>query len=293
MNKNILITAIKNYRLDNRDKFQLINSILSEYRAQKTNFKQSILSEKLELDLSTFIGEINEVSLETSAMSKGRLNLIWSDLTNYIENDDNMGKTMYRVIWKNFKNYLLDNFPQLRFKANYVESAAMHRSYIFFEESTFHARTLYELLDDPQITDSVAKPIYALVFLMFGVLGFCISPFVALFDAITRKPEDTKELQQMINNLENFPEEKKTSLISNVTNTYHQSASSLCSSTASKQLLACLDSEWPINEKWSQLSSYMTRRKGEYFHNNGRLLFNVIKEHLDEYSTATTIMTPT
>jgi hypothetical protein len=285
MNKGILIRAVKNSRLTNMVKLQLMNSILSEYRIQKTNFKQSILSQKLERKLSDFLNAVNEVSLETNASHRGRLNLIWTDLTNYIENENNMGKTMYRVIWKNFEKYLLDNFPQLRFKANYVESAAMHRYYIFFEESTFHARMLYELMDDPQITSSIGKPVYALVILMCGVLGFCISPFVALFDAITRKPVDTNELQQMVNNLESFPEEKRARLISNVINSYRQSASSN-SSTESKQLLSFLDSPWPLNEKWLHLSSYMTRRNGEYFHNNGRLLFNMIQEQLESIISA-------
>lgn len=268
--------------LDLGFKFDLIAIILSRYQSKKTDFAQSEQSRSLESMCEGLIAQVpNQIEIDSPII--GRLNMCWSALLDYFNDDRNAGKTMYRTIWKSFENYLLDNNLNLRFSADHVENSAMHRLFFFTEPirvaiREFEPRRTRHL---PQaICDAlIVEPLLFLLCIALSVFNVVVCSLFSLLEALTRKPAEIDQLKEMVSNLDQFPEERRPALIAQVVASYNQRY--IRSSSSSKELMTFLQmGEFSINAKWQKLISYMIRRDGDYFHNNGKLLFNIICDAL-------------
>lgn len=261
---------------------ELLEKLSREERSKQISIKEQVIHHSeisYSRDERSFERSIESRNLQGLLSNKNiPLDQKWEALTTYMLDEKKSTKTFYGIIYQH-----LIGFFQPKSKVSHRFHLFAHPAADIVKEAT---QTIFKSAknDVGFVGALIATPLTMLV----GSTGIAALAFGGVIQgvsaAVTRHPlsdEQQKETLRRVTALADCNGDTKAQLI-NLINTHYKKHTSESSHSSGFLSTTLNDETKNTDEKIKAIINYMTKMEDGYFKNNGKLLYNIISEALEE-----------
>lgn len=237
--------------------------------AEQSYYSHSLSSSAESQNLAQLLRESSFLEPELVVKKK------WEALTTYLLDEKNEKKTFYGIIYDHLKSFFQP------------KSKASHRFHLFaYPTADWIKDCTRESFNSTREDYGFAAALIAAPFrIPTCILGTGLFVTKGIITAATRHPlsdEQQKETIRRVTELVNYDKDTKIQLIKRINTHYKKDTSSSTSSEFLSERLNKRDTVMNVDEKIKAIIDYMTTMEDGYFKNNGKCLYNIISEALEE-----------